>query len=71
MNFEDFLHMSGYGPYVWTSYGLWLVVLVWNIWSAVRLRAEARRHALRRTEAASTARTPLATDTHGLSEEGV
>jgi heme exporter protein D len=71
MNFQDFLHMSGYGPYVWTSYGLWLVIVVWNVWSAVRMRAEARTRALRRTQAAATARNPLSTDTNGLSEEGV
>lgn len=71
MNFQDFIHMSGYGPYVWTSYALWLAIVVWNVWSALRLRGEARRHAVRRTQAAATARSPLATDTTGLSGEGV
>lgn len=70
MNFEDFVHMSGYGSYVWTAYGLWLVLLVWNIWSALRLRADARRQAVRRTQAAATAR-PVSSDTTGLTEEGV
>jgi len=45
---EDFLHMGGYAPYVWSSYGLGLAIVVWNIWSARRLHADARERALRR-----------------------
>ncbi len=71
MNFQDFVHMSGYGSYVWTSYALWFAIVTWNVWSAVRMRANARRQALRRTEAAATARGPLTPDNSGLSEEGV
>ncbi len=71
MNFQDFLHMSGYGPYVWTSYALWFAIVAWNVWAALRMRANARRHALRRTEAAATARSPLTPTDSGLSEEGV
>jgi heme exporter protein D len=41
---EAFLHMGGYGPYVWSAYGLAAVVLVLNI--ALPIRAE--RAALRR-----------------------
>ena len=35
---EAFLHMGGYGAYVWSSYGLALLVLVLNI--VLPLRAE-------------------------------
>ncbi len=28
---KEFLHMGGYAMYVWPSYGLALVVLLWNI----------------------------------------
>ena len=27
---NDFLHMGGYGLYVWSSYAIWLVVLILN-----------------------------------------
>ena len=46
---RDFINMGGYGPYVWSCYGLTLVVLVWVGWSSRRqLRDEivlARRRA--------------------------
>lgn len=29
MNLGEFLHMGGYAFYVWSSYGLALLVLVW------------------------------------------
>ena len=48
MSLSDFLHMSGYGGYVWTSYGLTLLVMVMNFVSARRLEAEQQRLALRR-----------------------
>lgn len=41
---EAFLHMGGYGAYVWSAYGLAAVVLILNI--ALPIRAE--RVALRR-----------------------
>lgn len=28
---NEFLHMGGYAFYVWSSFGLSLVVMVWNI----------------------------------------
>jgi heme exporter protein CcmD len=68
---NDFLHMSGYGPYVWTSYAIWFAIVAWNVWSALRMRSEARTRALRRTQAASTARGPIGSETPELSEEGV
>jgi len=36
MNLQHFLSMSGYAPYVWSCYGLTLLVLIWNLWSARR-----------------------------------
>jgi heme exporter protein D len=44
---NEFLAMGGYGGYVWTSYGLAAVVLVWNIRSALNAHREARRRAER------------------------
>ncbi len=34
----EFFHMGGYAFYVWTSYGLTLIVLVANILSPLRQR---------------------------------
>jgi heme exporter protein D len=31
MNLTEFLHMGGYGFYVWSSYGIALLVLLVNI----------------------------------------
>ena len=49
MSLGEFLHMSGYAGYVWTSYGLTMLVLVLNFVSARRLEAEQQRLALRRS----------------------
>ena len=38
MNLTEFLHMGGYAFYVWTSYGIALVVLVANAWIPMRQR---------------------------------
>ncbi len=35
----EFLSMGGYAAYVWTAYGITLVVLVLNIWFARRRHA--------------------------------
>lgn len=32
MSMQEFLHMGGYGFYVWTSYGLWALVMVLNLY---------------------------------------
>jgi len=45
---DAFLSMGGYGRYVWPSYGLAAAVLIWNIWSALRLQRRALEHARRR-----------------------
>jgi len=38
MNLNEFLHMGGYAFYVWTSYGLALVVLLVNVILPLRQR---------------------------------
>ena len=35
MSLEEFFHMGGYAAYVWSSYGIALVVLVANIISPI------------------------------------
>jgi heme exporter protein CcmD len=47
---SEFLSMSGYGGYVWSCYGLALVVLVGNGWAARRRLREEIVHAKRRLE---------------------
>lgn len=52
MTLSEFLSMSGYGAYVWSSYALALIVLVSNVWAArrrlreeiVRTQRRARMH---------------------------
>jgi heme exporter protein CcmD len=50
----DFLHMSGYAAYVWTSYALGVGALLLSVWWArrnlVRARLDARRRAAMRSE---------------------
>ncbi len=43
MNLAEFISMSGYGEYVWSSYGFALVVLVANVAGALRRLGKARR----------------------------
>ena len=38
MSLNEFFHMGGYGFYVWTSYGIALVVLLANIIAPLRQR---------------------------------
>jgi heme exporter protein D len=38
MTLSEFLDMGGYGFYVWTSYGIALVVLVANIVAPMKMR---------------------------------
>lgn len=54
MSLTEFLHMGGYAFYVWTSYGLALLVLIMNLWIPIRRRRKLiadfsrRRHRDRR-----------------------
>jgi heme exporter protein D len=52
MDLQSFFHMGGYAGFVWTSYGLTALVLVWNWWAARRSEAEAQVGAKRRNEIA-------------------
>ena len=47
MSFSVFLAMGGYGFYVWTSYGLTLVVLLLNIIIPVVQRKQFFRQSLK------------------------
>lgn len=41
---SDWWSMGGYGAYVWSSFGIAAVVLVWNmLWPYVQLRQLRRR----------------------------
>ncbi|MCB1692991.1 MAG: heme exporter protein CcmD [Pseudomonadales bacterium] len=43
-SFSDFVHMGGQGPFVWSAYGLTVVVLVYNlVWPVVLARRHAER----------------------------
>lgn len=48
MNLSEFLQMSGYAPYVWSCYGLTLVVLVGMDWAARRRLQDELQRARRR-----------------------
>lgn len=43
MNWSEFIHMGGYGFYVWNSYGLALLVLLLNLYLPLRRRKTVRR----------------------------
>ncbi len=51
MNFAEFIRMNGYAAYVWSSYGLTLIVLVVIAWSGRRSYAEMLAAARRRLSA--------------------
>ena len=50
MNLEEFLHMGGYAFYVWTSYGITLLVLLANIIGPARLRKKLLADITRRAQ---------------------
>lgn len=54
MNWSEFFNMGGYALYVWTSFGLALIVLSGNVmWAANRKRQileQAKRRAIVRGE---------------------
>lgn len=37
-SFDAFIQMGGHGPYVWSAYGITLVVLVYNVIRPWRLK---------------------------------
>jgi heme exporter protein CcmD len=56
MDLQKFFAMGGYAGFVWSAYGLTLLVLVWNTWSAIHSETEARAGAQRRSELSREAR---------------
>jgi len=44
MNWTDFFHMGGYAFFVWTSYGLALVIVLVNIISPLLQRKKVIKH---------------------------
>lgn len=48
MNWQEFFAMGGYAPYVWTSYGLMAVLLVWNLIEPMRRRTQVEENLRRR-----------------------
>jgi len=54
----DFLLMGGYAAYVWSSYGITLIVLVVNIWAAYRRHAEMLERAGREDRIKAPSRQP-------------
>jgi heme exporter protein D len=52
MDLQKFFEMGGYAGYVWTSYGLTALILIWNWWAARRSETEAQTAAKRRNELA-------------------
>lgn len=49
---QEFIHMDGYGPYVWSCFALTFVVLVYNVWAARRQLSEQVMRAKRRLDIA-------------------
>jgi len=49
---SEFLHMGGYGFYVWTSYGIALLILVANVLSPILLKKKLLSELARREQRA-------------------
>ena len=49
---KEFFHMGGYGFYVWTSYGIALLVLVANLLSPILLKKKLLSELARREKRA-------------------
>lgn len=47
----DFIAMGGYAKYVWTAFGISLVMLVATIWLSKRNLAQTRKRVLRKIRA--------------------
>jgi len=47
MNSGEFWSMGGYARFVWPCFGFAFAVLLWNLWSARRFLALARRRTAR------------------------
>jgi heme exporter protein CcmD len=62
MNMDHFLNMGGYARYVWPSYGLGLLVVLWNVASALRAHRDALAAALRQASLQPQGDAPAAED---------
>jgi len=49
---SEFFHMGGYGFYVWTSYGIALLILVANVLSPILLKKKLLSELARREQRA-------------------
>ena len=58
---SEFLAMNGYGAYVWSAYGITLVVLVLNVWAGKRALRQNLSRARGTTIEQSGARQPTVT----------
>ena len=47
---QQFLHMGGYAPFVWSAYGAWLMLLLWMLLAALGRGRRVRRELRRRFE---------------------
>ena len=54
---SEFLQMGGYASYVWSAYGVTLIVLVLNVWAAYRRHSEMRAR-VNRSESVAPERQP-------------
>ncbi len=43
MSIQEFFHMGGYGFYVWSSYGLTAIVLIFNVIHSLSLQRKTLR----------------------------
>ena len=55
---SEFFAMGGYAPFVWSAYGITLVVMVLNAWAARRRRGQALDRVRQMGEADLSGRTP-------------
>ena len=54
MNWSEFFHMGGYAAYVWTSWGITLIILLWQFIQPklvnAKIKSEIRRQIKRETK---------------------
>ena len=55
-SFSEFIHMGGYGAFVWSAYGIWAAVMIWIALSARMRHREVKRRLVSRFKAEDLAR---------------
>jgi heme exporter protein D len=55
---SEFLAMGGYAAYVWSAYGITLLVILLNIWAARRARVRSLERVARSADEARPRRQP-------------